>query len=211
MKTIKGDVSAELVEKRSRFIAEIFHVEKEEEAEEKIKQIRKKYYDAKHVCFAYSVIINEQSKTKSSDDGEPSGTAGKPLLGIIEKNNLQNILIVVTRYFGGILLGTGGLLRAYSGVAIEALKQAQIIGVQLGSQVQIEIFYDDNEKFKYYCKKNNIKIVDTKYNQNIVHIIEIDDECLKELLEIYKTKNEANDINIIKLVEICRKYIEKAE
>ena len=211
MKTIKEDVSAELVEKRSRFIAEIFHVEKEEEAEEKIKQIRKKYYDAKHVCFAYSVLCNNQVKIKSSDDGEPSGTAGKPLLGIIEKNNLQNILIVVTRYFGGILLGTGGLLRAYSGAAISALNMSKIIELEDGVQLKIEIKYEDNELFKYYCTKNKIKIIDTIYNQNIIYIIELSNENFKKLTEYYETKNEKTTGNIVSMVEMCRKYIEKVE
>ena len=113
-KTIEKENSAEIVEKKSRFIANIYNVESKEEA---IKQIKKKYYDAKHHCFAFSIIEENGITQKSSDDGEPSGTAGAPILNIIKSNNLQNVVIIVTRYFGGILLGTGGLTRAYSEAA----------------------------------------------------------------------------------------------
>ena len=112
--TIKENVLAEIVEKKSKFIANLFYIESQQEAEKIIKQIKKKYYDARHNCIAYRVIENDSVIEKSSDDGEPSGTAGAPMLNILQKNNLCNVLVVVTRYFGGILLGTGGLVRAYS-------------------------------------------------------------------------------------------------
>ena len=111
-KTIEKNISAELVEKKSKFIANIFYIESKEEAEEIIKNTNKKYHDARHNCYAYRVFNNEEIIEKSSDDGEPSGTAGAPMLTIISKNNLINILVIVTRYFGGILLGTGGLVKA---------------------------------------------------------------------------------------------------
>lgn len=103
-KTIKEEVSCEIAEKKSRFISDIFYVESKEEAEERIKEIKKKYYDAKHHCFAYSVFDENGRLDRFSDDGEPSGTAGSPMLNILTSNNLCNIVTVVTRYFGGILL-----------------------------------------------------------------------------------------------------------
>ena len=103
-KTIEENVSCEIVEKKSRFIADIFYVENRQEAENKIKDVKKKYYDAKHHCFAYSIFTENGRLDRFSDDGEPSGTAGSPMLNILITNNLCNVLVVVTRYFGGILL-----------------------------------------------------------------------------------------------------------
>ena len=119
--TIKEDTEYVLVEKKSKFIANLIKVSNQEEAEEKIKYFKKKYFDARHNCVAYRVMEDSTIIEKSSDDGEPSGTAGGPMLNILQKNNLCNVLIVVTRYFGGILLGTGGLVRAYSDSLIGAI------------------------------------------------------------------------------------------
>ena len=121
--TIEENVTAELVEKKSKFIAHIFYVESKEEAEEIIQSIEKQYHDAKHHCYAYRIFTKEGILEKCSDNGEPSGTAGAPMLNILAKNNLVNVLVIVTRYFGGILLGTGGLVRAYSGVCSLAIQK----------------------------------------------------------------------------------------
>ena len=112
IQTIKENASCEIVEKK--FIANVFYVESKEEAEDFIKQIHKQYHDAKHHCYAYRISSKENIIEKASDDGEPSGTAGAPILTILSKNHLANVLVIVTRYFGGILLGTGGLVKAYS-------------------------------------------------------------------------------------------------
>ena len=125
--TIEENVSTEIVEKKSKFIANFFYVETVGEAEKIIKEIKKKYFDARHNCVAYRVIENGQVIEKSSDDGEPSGTAGAPMLNILQKNELANVLIIVTRYFGGILLGTGGLVRAYSGSLLDAIEKSKKI------------------------------------------------------------------------------------
>ena len=103
-KTINKNVSAEIVEKKSKFIANVFYVETVEEAEEKVKEIKKKYFDARHNCFAYSVFTKDGIVNRFSDDGEPSGTAGGPMLNILNGKELTNLVVVVTRYFGGILL-----------------------------------------------------------------------------------------------------------
>ena len=108
---------------------------------EKIKQIKKKYYDAKHHCFAFSIIEENGITQKSSDDGEPSGTAGKPILEVIHGRQLHNCLIIVTRYFGGVLLGTGGLVRAYTSAAIEGLSDAGIKEQLTGSKISLTFEY----------------------------------------------------------------------
>ena len=209
--TLKDSSTAEITEKKSRFIGNAFHIENKEDAEEKINEIKKKYYDAKHNCFAFSFIDeNNNLIEKCSDDGEPSGTAGTPILNVIKKNNLNNVLIVVTRYFGGILLGTGGLTRAYSTAANKTIKQEKIVKQVIGFEILVEIEYQENEKFKYYCEKNNIKIVDSKYAETIFYKIEINDEEYKKLKIKNKSNNTQLPFNIKTIVEICQKFVEKA-
>lgn len=208
-KTIEKENSAEIVEKKSRFIANIYNVESKEEAEEKIKQIKKKYYDAKHHCFAFSIIEENGITQKSSDDGEPSGTAGAPILNIIKSNNLQNVVIIVTRYFGGILLGTGGLTRAYSEAAGKVVEQSELIQKEPGMKVELEIDYNDNEKFKYYCQKNNVNIIKIEYTENILYKIELNEKEYKKIEERNKTNNKQLDINIKNIKLKCRKYVKK--
>ena len=208
-KTIEKENSAEIVEKKSRFIANIYNVESKEEAEEKIKQIKKKYYYAKHHCFAFSIIEENGITQKSSDDGEPSGTAGAPILNIIKSNNLQNVVIIVTRYFGGILLGTGGLTRAYSEAAGKVVEQSELIQKEPGMEVELEIDYNDNEKFKYYCQKNNVNIIKIEYTENILYKIELNEKEYKKIEERNKTNNKQLDINIKNIKLKCRKYVKK--
>ena len=208
-KTIEKENSAEIVEKKSRFIANIYNVESKEEAEEKIKQIKKKYYDAKHHCFAFSIIEENGITQKSSDDGEPSGTAGAPILNIIKSNNLQNVVIIVTRYFGGILLGTGGLTRAYSEAAGKVVEQSELIQKEPGMEVELEIDYNDNEKFKYYCQKNNVNIIKIEYTENILYKIELNEKEYKKIEERNKTNNKQLDINIKNIKLKCRKYVKR--
>ena len=152
--TIFKDEIAEIVEKKSKFIANIYYVEDIEQVETKIKEIKKQYYDAKHHCIAYRVIKDNQIIEKSSDDGEPSGTAGAPMLNILQKSNLCNILVVVTRYFGGILLGTGGLVRAYSDVTQKVIEKSEIIYKIQGVETEVKLDYSNLENFKYYCRNN---------------------------------------------------------
>lgn len=203
-KTINKNVSSEIVEKKSKFIANIFYVESVEEAEEKIKEIKKRFYDAKHNCFAFRIYAKEGVTERFSDDGEPSGTAGSPMLNLLSTQNLNNVVVIVTRYFGGILLGTGGLVRAYSGAAQKALEETEIIEKDLGLEVLIEINYSDLEKLKYYLKQNKIKIIDTKYQENIDVICEISSEKLETLQSL---KNEVN-FNIINIKLLRKKYID---
>lgn len=193
---LEKELSAEIVEKKSRFIANLFYVDSVEEAEEKIKITKKRYYDAKHNCFAYIVNDDKVFIKKSSDDGEPSGTAGAPMVEIIEKQGLANLLIVVTRYFGGILLGTGGLVRAYSDSLKKALEKATIVELEQGFELDVELEYSNFEKFKYYCSKNNINIINCTYLNNVICKIELN-EIEKEKLE-----NDFYNQNILKINKI---------
>lgn len=201
--TIESDKEAEIIEKKSRFIANICKVESKEYAEKKIKEIKKKNYNAKHYCFAFIIIDRENEIIRQSDDGEPSGTAGMPLLNILQKNNLKNILIVVTRYFGGILLGTGGLTRAYNEAGLQALNKTKIIQQEEGTEAKVVVEYKNSEDFNYYCKINGIKIIEIKYDADITYKIELN----KEKGE--KIKNEIINLKIKEYIEICRKNIEK--
>ena len=182
LKTIKEKVEAEIVEKKSKFIANLIYVKSQEEAEEHLKNIRKKYYDAKHHCYAYSIMTKDGIINKSSDDGEPSGTAGAPMLNIINKNELINVLVVVTRYFGGILLGTGGLVKAYSDSTLKAIENADFVIEQRGYEVRLEINYNDFDKLSYYCKMNNINVINSEYSEKVICNIELNNEEKDKLL-----------------------------
>lgn len=129
---------------------------------------KKEYFDAKHNCYAYRCI--EPSGTiieRSSDDGEPSKTAGAPMLDILRKKDIVNTLVIVTRYFGGILLGTGGLVRAYSDSCIMVLEQSNISMAKIVNEYFVEINYSDITKLKYICEKENISIEKEDYRENI--------------------------------------------
>ncbi|CDD37520.1 xaa-Pro dipeptidase [Clostridium sp. CAG:356] len=203
--TILKNETAEIVEKKSKFIANLFHVESVEEAENRIKDVKKKYHDARHNCIAYRVVENGQIIEKSSDDGEPSGTAGGPMLNILQKNNLCNLVIVVTRYFGGILLGTGGLVRAYSEATQQAIEKSTKVIKVIGREMIIELDYSNLEKFKYYCKNNNINIKKIDYMGNIILKIEMEESVKEKIIDDIKNKK----LNIQNFSEGERKCIDK--
>ena len=188
-KTIASSIESEIVEKKSRFITNIFYVESEQEAEQKIKEIRKKYFDAKHHCFAYSIYDENQIINRFSDDGEPSGTAGSPMLNILLTENIKNVVVIVTRYFGGILLGTGGLLRAYTGGVQDALSKTQIVNKEYGLIANVVITYGDFEKVKYFFKNKEIHITDVDYGQEIKVHFEITEDKFNQIINL---RNELN-------------------
>lgn len=179
-KTIKENTIGEITEKKSKFICHAYHVESVEEAEKTIMELRKKYHDARHNCFAYRIIKDNTSR--SSDDGEPSGTAGIPMINILIGRNLSNILVVVTRYFGGILLGTGGLVRAYSSAVTETLENAEIVCQELGMEAKFLIEYRDLEELKYHMKNRKISITNIYYGEKIEVIVEGNEESIKKLI-----------------------------
>ncbi len=201
-KTIEKEEKSEIVEKKSKFIGTICPVQSEEEAENKIKEIKKKYYDARHNCFAYRVLKEENVIERSSDDGEPSGTAGAPMLNILKQKNICNVLVIVTRYFGGILLGTGGLVRAYSQATESAIENSNLINKTKGIEVEIILEYKDLEKMKYFCKMNSLNIIDIKYNEDVTIKIEIKEEDRN----IFENKEKLN-FNIKKYMVIKERYI----
>lgn len=203
--TILKDETAEIVEKKSKFIANIFLVESAEEAENKIKSIKKKYYDAKHNCIAYRVTESGKIIEKSSDDGEPSGTAGGPMLNILQKNNLCNVVVIVTRYFGGILLGTGGLVRAYSDATQKAIEKCIKVYKVEGVEFEVKIDYANLEIFKYYCKNNEIRITKIDYYEEIILKIEME----KNRKNIFLKDIETKTLNIKEWQVLQRKYINK--
>lgn len=204
--TIKEDIQTEIVEKKSKFIANLFPVENEKKAEELIKEIKRKYFDARHNCFAYRIMKDKYIVEKSSDDGEPSGTAGGPMLNILQKNELANVLIIVTRYFGGILLGTGGLVRAYSDSLFKAIGESEKLQKCEGIEMQVIVEYSEFDYFKYYCKNNQILIADVEYSESIVCKIELEVDKKEKLVKDFETK-----VIILKDVkEITKKYITKS-
>ncbi len=203
--TIYESKTFTLIEKKSKFIANIFHVETRDEAENIIKETRKKYSDARHNCYAYSILDKTTNITKSSDDGEPSGTAGVPILNVIVNKKLYNVLIIVTRYFGGILLGTGGLVRAYTNSAVEVINNSKIIHMQKGMQLKLSINYNDFSKIKYYFTVNKCNIVNIFYGQFIDITVDVTQKIAKDI------ENNSCEIssNIFNVVIIGEKYIEK--
>ena len=204
--TIENNVDSEFVEKKSKFIGNLFYIESSKQAEEIIKETKKKYFDAKHNCIAYRVIENGQIIERFSDNGEPQGTAGAPMLNILQKNNLVNVLIIVTRYFGGILLGTGGLVKAYQKSLMLALEDWKKITKVLGESLEVKLAYSDLESFKYYCKNNKINIVDIDYKEDVVCKIELEEDKKAKLLEDYEIKN----IKLNNIKELDKKYINKS-
>ncbi len=156
----------EIVEKKSRFIAHVKAVYSVGEAQNFIEETKKKYWDARHNCSAFSIGI-ENPVTRCSDDGEPSGTAGKPILEVILGSDIRNVVIVVTRYFGGTLLGTGGLVRAYTQASQEGLKNSTIIDKIPGQRIILNMEYTDLGKVQYILAQNNIVTEMIDYGEKV--------------------------------------------
>lgn len=205
LKTINNNVVAEIVEKKSKFIANIFYVQNEEEVNFILKDIKKQFFDAKHHCFAYRIINDENIIQRSSDDGEPSGTAGKPILTILEKNQFVNILVVVTRYFGGILLGTGGLVKAYTDATLLAIEKSECVNIELGYEIKVQLQYQELEKFKYFCKTNNIKIKNEEFYENVNMILEVSEQKLTLLNNFFDKNIKSDKINLLSKIYIKNK------
>lgn len=158
----------EIIEKKSRFIGYTAAVEAEEEAGAFIESIKKKHYDARHNCYAYSIGTGSQPVLRFSDDGEPQGTAGKPILEVIQGSGVRNVCIVVTRYFGGTLLGTGGLVRAYTDAAKAGLEASVIRLKRQLVEAEITTEYTDLGKLQYLIENTDAEIIDTLYTDKVV-------------------------------------------
>ena len=166
-RTIDAEAFGEIEEKRSRFLAALRHVESREEAEAFYEEIRKKHYSARHNCTA-CVIGKAGDFLQSSDDGEPSGTAGRPMLDVLQGAGLTDVAAVVTRYFGGTLLGTGGLTRAYSSAVQEALKGARIIEKTLRKKLKITAAYDAIGKLQHMFAQRQIPVLESEYGERVI-------------------------------------------
>ncbi|WP_142412949.1 YigZ family protein [Hathewaya massiliensis] len=189
--TIRNRAVSEFDEKKSTFIGHVNRVNTEEEAKAFIEEIKEKYKDARHNVYAY-IIGENMGIQRYSDDGEPKGTGGIPVLEVIKKNNLTDTVIVVTRYFGGILLGASGLTRAYSKAAAEAVKEGQIVEKVLGAKVNIEIEYDLLGKVQHSFLQSNIHIEDIEYSDKVILtlFLELDkiEEVEREIMNITSGK-----------------------
>ena len=172
----------ELIEKKSRFIATVKPVDSEEEALEFIAAIKKKYWNARHNCFAF-VIGERQEIQRCSDDGEPQGTAGRPMRDVLLGEDVHNVAVVVTRYFGGILLGTGGLVRAYSRSVQLGLEASTIIEKTKGSRITIQTDYNEVGKLQYLLGQRGIPIVDSQYTDVVKLELLVEESTVTELHE----------------------------
>lgn len=172
-KTVHDTVDAEITEKKSRFIGTIYSIHNEEEANKILGQIRKKNWDATHNCYAYVLGYNNEIQ-RYNDDGEPGGTAGMPILEVIRGSEIRNILIVVTRYFGGTLLGTGGLVRAYTDASKAVIEAAKVIEYTWSSIYSVTTDYSSAGKLQYIFSEENVTIMDTKYAENVTMMVAIE-------------------------------------
>ena len=186
MKSIQKEITSEIIINKSKFITILTNINDIDKVKEKLEEIKKKYKDATHYCYAY--IINNHEKC--SDNGEPSGTAGMPILNVLKQNDLTNILCIVIRYFGGIKLGAGGLIRAYSTSASEALNKAIITNLVNGYNITIEFSYDNLKQIDYLLKNIDIK---KDYQTNITYNFNITETKFNQI------ENELTKLSKIKL------------
>lgn len=198
-KTIKEDGMVQEEIKKSRFICHVKRVYSEEEARAFIAAIKKEHYKATHNCSAF--IIGEKSDIKrTSDDGEPSGTAGVPMLGVLEKHNLTNLCVVVTRYFGGIKLGAGGLIRAYAGSVAFAIKEIGLVEIKEQAGLRLQLSYSQYQDFANFLKVQNLEETDTIFTELVDTTIYIDknikETTKRNLTEFFNGKIELTDLGL---------------
>ncbi|WP_249029720.1 YigZ family protein [Tannockella kyphosi] len=179
MKSIRETTENKLIIKKSSFICTLIPCDNPNNANEIIKHHKEKYFDANHNCSAYIVNGHE----KANDDGEPSKTAGMPMLNVLQKQELTNIIAIVTRYFGGIKLGAGGLTRAYTQSVAEALKVATIVEKQPINVYQLTLDYTHTRKFEHLCKMNHIMIENIEYLDQVNYVCYIKDETFFDLIQ----------------------------
>lgn len=187
----------EIIEKKSRFIATVQPVETEEEAVAFIESMKKKYWDARHNCSAF-VIGSRNEITRCSDDSEPSGTAGRPMLEVLLGQEVHNVAVVVTRYFGGVLLGTGGLVRAYTKAVQEGLANSQVATLAYGTEVKVETDYNGIGKLQYILGKAGVSIQNSEYTDIVTLkfflLQEQKEQILKEITEVTAGKSKIEEI-----------------
>ncbi len=183
-RTIAQTGYGEYEEKKSRFLGEALFADSAEEANAQLERIRKQHYDARHHCYA-RIIGTDPREEKASDDGEPSGTAGRPMLDCLRGSGCTNVLVVVTRYFGGTLLGTGGLVRAYTKAAEAALSDARIVTISYCTTLEICFDYPHTDRVLYHLRTAGINIIDQVYTDKVsltVLLRESEEVLLREQL-----------------------------
>jgi len=172
--TVKKNTEKEIEKiKGSKFIGRLYGVKDKEEAESDLEKIRKMYYDATHNCFAYTVGIKDQTVTRSSDDGEPSGTAGRPILNVLEGSGLSNVLLVVTRYYGGTNLGTGGLIKAYTEAAKKVIEAAEKVTVEIRKNIRFSYIYDQTSTVMNLINKYEASVISESYTDKPEAVVSI--------------------------------------
>ena len=170
--SVKGECETQKIIEKSRFITTSKHISGEEEAKDFIADIRRRYPDATHNCYAY-IADNLGNFPRFSDDGEPSGTAGMPILEVIKNKKLYETVVVVTRYFGGIKLGAGGLLRAYSGSASENLEKAEKVLYDTCSESEYSVDYSSVDTVMRFCAENSASLLNTLYDNDVTFVIAV--------------------------------------
>lgn len=178
---IMEEAQGEIEEKKSRFIATIRPIASEEEALMVVEQLKKKYWDARHNCYAY-VLNGSNPLLRCSDDGEPQGTAGRPMLEVLTGANLRGVVAVVTRYFGGTLLGTGGLVRAYTQAVQAGLENAQVRTMRYGVRIRVESDYNGLGKLQYIFGQRGIPILDSNYADYVTLTVQVPFEMRQEIV-----------------------------
>lgn len=185
MKTIKKPVQTEINVKKSQFICSLFPTKNKKESKEIIRKLNKQYSDATHNCTAY--IVNDGEGF--DDDGEPGGTAGKPMINVLRKNELHNVTAIVTRYFGGIKLGAGGLVRAYSKSVMEAIGEAEIVEIEEYDVYQITFEYGDIKIVDSEIRNNNLESIDKQYSDKVIYdVVSKNNQDIRKIFEKYSNK-----------------------
>ena len=188
MKTIKEAVQFEINVKKSQFICSLFPTRTKKESKEIIQKLNEQYNDATHNCTAYIVSDGEGF----DDDGEPGGTAGKPMINVLRKNELHNITAVVTRYFGGIKLGAGGLVRAYSKSVMEAIGEAEIVEIEEYSVYRLIFEYSDIKTVDSEVRNNQLTAIDKEYSDKVIYdVVSRDNRNIEQIFEKYSGKISA--------------------
>jgi uncharacterized YigZ family protein len=180
-KTIRQEATGEITEKKSRFIATIRPAETEEEALAFIAEMKKKYWDARHNCSAY-IIGADKPTERCSDDGEPSRTAGMPMLEVLKGAGLKNVCAVVTRHFGGVLLGTGGLVRAYQAATSEGIKNSVILSCKYLNRIKLTLDYTAYGKVQYYTVSEHLTAEEPEFSDSVSVTFLLDDEQRGKLI-----------------------------
>ena len=179
-KTVSRPADAEYIEKKSRFIATVSPVGDDASARDFVMGVKKKYPDARHNCYAYLTL---DGMTRYSDDGEPKGTAGLPILGVLQKQELSGVAVVVTRYFGGILLGAAGLLRAYTKAAADGVEAAGVVTVKPYTRVDITVSFSDAERVKYELSRMELPEFQTEYLDAVTYKLLVPEEQTDALVD----------------------------